>query len=864
MDDRTLRVLEYDKILALLADAGASSLGKARALALEPATDAAVVRARLRDTSQAAYLIGRYGSMPLGGLTDVTDHLKRARAQVTLAGTELLAVGNLLYCAERMREYFAEGEDLAPDLAAEAAQLSDQTALHAQIERVLDDEGEVRRNASDELERLYHRQATLEGRARDRMDSLMRQAAANDVLQDPIIVQREGRFCLPVRSDRQGQLRGLVHDRSDSGATVFIEPFEIVAMGNELREIEIEIIAEIKRLLRELSAQVGAAATDLLRDLDALARLDFLNACGRLARSLGGVEPLVREDGALHLKQARHPLLAGNVVPVDFWLGEQFHTLLITGPNTGGKTVTLKTVGLLTLMAQSGLHIPAEPGSSVHVFESVWADIGDEQSIEQSLSTFSSHMTQIIKTVSRVEAWRQRATRDVTTPEDVGAVTDRDRPVSQSRSVTAPTPGLGRPTGQTMNCLILLDELGAGTDPAEGAALGQAILEELHAAGCRTVATTHYNDLKVFAYATEGMENASVEFDVKSLQPTYRLLIGEPGSSNALQIAQRLGLPRRIVSVAREFLGGERLSVEDALREMRQSRVDLDRERKQTTKAQRDLEKLRAEYERNLQELQTQRSEAMEQGYDRALQIVRRAEEEARRIIAELQRQPRQSKVTEDKRREVAALRARIEREAADSASAPPQGPAPLEGLHAPEGVSPEAHPAPGGRAPGGPETVGDTTAAGVRPLHVGATVRLTTMNREGRIVERLRQDRYLVEVGRLRIEAAAAELEPAEEPVSEEARRLAHTMQMRKAPTFDSEIDLRGTTVDEAILTLEKYLDDAQLTGATQVRLVHGKGTGALRQGIQKFLRSHRGVKSFAIAPFGEGGDGVTVVELK
>jgi len=853
MDDRTLRVLEYDKVLGLLAEVAASSLGKARALALEPQTDAAIVRRRLRDTSEAAYIIGRYGSMPLGGLTDVSDHLKRARAQVSLAGGELLAVGNLIYCSEQMGAYFVEGEDLAPDLAAQAAQLSDQSALREQIERVLDDDGEVRRDASDELHHLYSRQGVLEGRARDRMDSLMRQAAANEVLQDPIIVQREGRFCLPVRSDRQGQLRGIVHDRSDSGATVFIEPFEIVEIGNELREIEIEIVAEIKRLLRELSAQVGAAATDLLRDLDTLVGFDFVNACGRLARSMNATASVVREDGVINLKQARHPLLQGQVVPVDFWLGDQFSTLLITGPNTGGKTVTLKTVGLLTLMAQSGLHIPAEPGSEIHVFESVWADIGDEQSIEQSLSTFSSHMTQIIKIVSRVEAWRRRTASHPPTPSLKGG-------------------------GDGMNCLILLDELGAGTDPAEGAALGQAVLEELHGAGCLTVATTHYNDLKVFAYATDGMENASVEFDVKTLQPTYRLLIGEPGSSNALQIAQRLGLPRRIVGVAREFLGGERLSVEDALREMRQSRVDLDRERKQTTKAQRDLEKLRAEYERNLQELQTQRSEAMEQGYDRALEIVRRAEEEARRIIADLQRQPRQSKVTEEKRREVALLREQIEREAA----AEPSGPSPLEGprfSRPPESGEqpgprssqpPESGEQPGPRSSRPPESGEQPGPAEARPLRtapslsVGASVRLRSMNREGRIVERLRQDRYLVEVGRMRIEAAADDLEPTEAPVSEEARRLAHTMQMRKAPTFEPEIHLRGTTVDEAILTLEKYLDDAQLAGATEVRLVHGKGTGALRQGIQKFLRSHRGVKSFAIAPFAEGGDGVTVVELK
>jgi DNA mismatch repair protein MutS2 len=847
MDDRTLRVLEYDKVLALLAEGAASSLGKERARALQPETEAAAVRRRLRDTSQAAFIIGRYGSMPLGGLTDQTDTIKRARAQASLSGSELLAVANLIRCGERLREYFAEGEDLAPDLAGMAATVSDQAETRDRIEQALDEDGEVRRNASEELDRLYTRQAILEGRARDRLDSIMRQAAANDVLQEPLIVQREGRFCLPVRSDRQGQLRGLVHDRSDSGATVFIEPFEIVEIGNELREIQVEIVAEIKRILRELSGLVGQAARELLDDLQTMAFLDFINACGKLARSMDAIEPVVREDGIISLKQARHPLLRGDVVPVDFWIGETFDTLLITGPNTGGKTVSLKTVGLLTLMAQSGLHLPAEPGSQINVFESVWADIGDEQSLEQSLSTFSSHMTQIIKIVSRVEAWRRRA--HPPTPSPPTPLPERT-PASagEGRKAAAAAPFPPSPAGRGgrgvrgLNSLALLDELGAGTDPAEGAALGQAILEDLHGAGCRTVATTHYNDLKVFAYATEGMENASVEFDVKSLQPTFRLLIGEPGSSNALQIAQRLGLPRRIVSVAKEFLGGERLSVEDALREMRQSRTDLDRERKQATKAQRELEKLRAEYERNLKELQDQRSQAMEQGYDRALEIVRHAEEEARRIIAELQRQPRQSKVTEEKRQQVAQLRQQIEREAA--------GPLASEGPRF-------------SRPPEADET-GPAEARPLQPLQVGDAVHVKSMNRDGRIVERLRQDRFMVEVGHLRLETAADDLELREEPISEEARRLAHTMHMRKAPTFHSEIDLRGTTVDEAILTLEKYLDDAQLSGAAEVRLVHGKGTGALRQGIQKFLRSHRGVQSFGIAPFGEGGDGVTVVELK
>lgn len=810
MDDRTLRVLEYDKVLSLLAGLAASSLGKERAYRLQPETRPELVRQRLKETSQAVAVLTRYGSMPLGGLTDITEPLKKARAAVSLSGTEFLAVSGVIYCGERLREYFAEAEELAPDLNALVQHLSQQTSLREEIERVLDEDGKVRRNASEELSRLYSREGILQNRARERMDGIMRAAIGRELLQEPMIVRREGRFCLPVRSEKQSQLHGIVHDRSDSGATVFIEPIEIVQIGNELREIEIEIANEIKRILRQLTEHVGLVAGELLQDLTALALLDFISARGRLSRSMNGSEPGVREDGIVSLRGARHPLLRGNVVAIDFWLGDKFDTLLITGPNTGGKTVTLKTVGLLTLMAQSGLHVSAGQGSEISVFESIWADIGDEQSLEQSLSTFSSHMTQIIKIVSRADAWRRRQAEGST---------------------------------EKMNCLVLLDELGAGTDPAEGAALGQAILEELHETGCRTVATTHYNDLKIFAYATEGMENASVEFDVKTLQPTYRLLIGQPGSSNALDIAQRLGLPRRLTKVAREFLGGERLSVEDALKEMRLSQQDLDRERRQASKTQRDLEKLRREYARNLEELERTRADAVEKGYDRATQIVRQAEEEARRIIAELQRQPRQSKVTEEKRREVARLRQQIEREAREVVTAP---------------TPPPAQSAPVAALPA--EPLRQPPAS----VEIGDRVLVRSIGREGRVVDRLRDGIYMVEIGRMRIETPLADMELFEEKVSEEARRLAQTMQMRKAPTFEPEIDLRGTTVDEAIMELEKYLDDAQLAGASEVRLLHGKGTGALRQGIQKFLRGNKRIRSFGIAPFSEGGEGVTIVKLK
>ena len=849
MDDRTLRVLEYDKVLELLASCAGSSLAKERCRRLQPDTRAEFIRARLTETTEAANAINRYGTMPLGGLTDVSEPLKKARALVPLAGTEFLAVAALIRCGQRLRDYFAEAEELAPGLYALAQRVSDQTALHDEIERVLDEDGEVKRNASQALSQLYSRESILEHRARERMDGIMRAAMSRELLQDPMIVQRENRFCLPVRSDRQSQLPGIVHDRSDSGATVFIEPMEIVQIGNELREIEIEIGNEIKRILRELTEHVGASQRELDDDLGHLVMLDFIGARGRLSRSMDGMAPRVREDGVVSLRAARHPLLRGSIVPIDFWIGEEFDTLLITGPNTGGKTVALKTVGLLTLMAQSGLHIPAGSGSEINIFELVWADIGDEQSIEQSLSTFSSHMTQIIKIINRADAWRRRALSPPLTP----SPSPSGRGESETAIDVPPSPpgrGAGGEgpaglsvTGPRMNALVLLDEVGAGTDPAEGAALGQAILEELHETGCRTVASTHYNDLKVFAYATDGMENASVEFDVKTLKPTYRLLIGQPGSSNALEIAQRLGLPRRLTRLAREFLGGERISVEDALKEMRQSHQDLERERQQTTKAQRDLEKLRKQYEQGLQKLETERAEQMEGGYERATQIVRQAEEEARRIIAELQRQPRQSKVTEEKRQQVAQLRQKVEREARQAMAPPPAAPA----APTPEAETP-ARPAP-------------TTS---RAPEVGDKVMVATVGREGTVTEHLRDGNYMVEVGKLRIEVAPADLDVIEPVISEEARRLAQTMHMRKASGFETEIDLRGTTVDEAITDLEKYLDDAQLTGATEVRILHGKGTGALRQGIQKFLRQTKSVKSFAIAPHNEGGEGVTVVKLK
>ena len=534
--------------------------------------------------------------------------------------------------------------------------------------------------------------------------------------------------------------------------------------------------------------------------------LDFIVARAKLAGQMGATHPRVREDLAFDLRAARHPLIEEGCVPNDIHAGEGFTTMVITGPNTGGKTVALKTAGLLALMAQSGLHIPADPGSEVTVFEHIFADIGDEQSIEQSLSTFSSHMTQIVRIIQRIGAHRRRSEREGEGP---------------------------------VRALVLLDEIGAGTDPTEGAALAQALLRELHESGCITIATTHYNELKAFAHSTDGVENASVEFDVKTLQPTYRLDIGMPGSSNAIEIAQRLGLPRRLTAAAAGYLDEDELALDELIRQMDGSRRALDRERGEMDRTRRDLEVLQREHSERLAQLREQRDEALEEGFEEALSIVREAEEEARAIIAELQRQPRQSKVTEEGRKRLARMRQETERRLAEQRRR----------------AAEETKPPPEPEAPAEEEAAAE--------LHAGDLVHVPSVGRDGTI-ERVYDDgRVDVEVGAMTIETRASDLQPPRHPPGDEARELAQRMATAKSMSLQEEIDLRGMTVDEAIGELEKYLDDAMLAGATHVRIIHGKGTGALREGIHDYLHGHRYVSDFHLADLSEGGAGATEVRL-
>jgi len=810
MDAHSLEVLEYHKIIARLGGCCACSLGRERAERLTPRNDPEWVRARLEETAQARIALQEQGLPPLGGVSDVSELLKRAAAGRLLDGSEIRRVAANARAARLVADYFETAREEAPDLAEFARRLGLYEEIERRVERAIDPDGSVRDDASDQLVRLRRREEDLRAELQERLERVLDYAARSGTVRERVIVQRQGRYCIPVASQHQGRVKGIVHDRSDSGATVFIEPEVVVERGNRLRETEMEIEEEIRRVLRELSELIGGYASGLEADQRTLGVLDFITAKARLAQQMGATNPLVREDRVFSLRSARHPLLTDEVVPIDVWAGEDFHTLIITGPNTGGKTVALKTVGLLALMAQAGMHIPADSGSEVAVFEEVFADIGDEQSIEQSLSTFSSHMTQIVRILHRVDAHRRRHER---------------------KGIDAP-----------VNALVLLDEVGAGTDPTEGAALAQALIERLHASGCLTVVTTHYRDLKAFAYATDGIENASVEFDVKSLEPTFHLRIGQPGASNALEIARRLGLPRAITGRASQFLDPHAVAFEDLIRQVEGSRRALDREQSEARQARAHAERLQREHAERIEQLEHQREEAIEEGFEEALEIVREAEEEARAIIAELQRQPKQSKVTEQDRQRLAEMRSEARRQLDQVRREREE----RRRREVEEAVEPEPEPE--------PEPV---------TLHAGDRVHVPSLGRDGEVVRASDEGDVEVRVGRMTVESRAEDLEPAREQPSREAQEVHERMQARKSLTFEEEIDLRGMTVDEAIGELSKYLDDAMLAGVSHVRVIHGKGTGALREGVHEYLRGHRYVSDFSLADIGEGGSGATEVRL-
>ncbi|MGE5554165.1 MAG: endonuclease MutS2 [Betaproteobacteria bacterium] len=801
MDEKSLDTLEFPKIRARLAGLATFPVGRELAEVLAPQAEPLLAASAQADTAEALALLWREGGVPWGGIHDLRPALHRATIGAPLEAEELLAVADTLRGTARLRRFLEDRRDRFPRLAALAEALPALPELAAEIRRCITDHGEVSDAASSVLAKLRSQSRTLQNRLREKLDSLVTSPEVVRYLQEPLVTLRNDRYVIPVRREYKSMVAGVVHDQSASGATLFVEPLAVVELNNQLRQVAAAEQEEVRRILAALTQRVASAASDLEAAMVALGQIDFLLAKGKLAREMDATPPRLNREGRIRLRQARHPLLTGPVVPIDVTLGEDFATLVITGPNTGGKTVTLKTVGLLTLMALAGLHIPAAEGSEVAVFADVFADIGDEQSIEQNLSTFSAHLTNLVRLL-----------------------------------------GLLRE-----NCLVLLDELGAGTDPAEGAALAMALLDHLHQRGARTVATTHYPELKAFAYTRPGVENASVEFDVETLRPTYRLTIGVPGRSNAFAIAARLGLPEEIIAAASQLTKREAAHLEDILRAVAENRRLAEEHRLKAEEERRRLEELTQDYAAKVRRLAEQKDQILAEARREAEELLKDARQQVDQLLSELRRQARTESEGEEA---VRRARRKLSEEA--------------ERLIGRLGRPP---------APDSAEELPRPPSAELSALLPGTRVRILRFDQEGTVLASPSlAGEVLVQAGNLRMMlrpedlAVLAAASPKRPPKATSGRAPENLQALArdKAATIQSELDLRGLTVDEAWDLVAKYLDDAILAGLSQVRLIHGKGTGALRQGLRERLGSYPGVMEYRYAAPAEGGDGVTIVKLE
>lgn len=792
MNDHTLRVLEFDKILNRLAAYCSFAMSKELALAWRPTTQLAEARLWQQETEEARGLLARQPDLHLGGVHDLRPLLSQAERGGVLAPLELLDVRSTLLRSRRLRQILLAHADRFPALAAWAEPIQDLDHLAAEIGRAINERGEVMDGASPRLARLRSEVRVLQERLLERLQRIAHNPENAPFLQEVLITQRQGRYVLPVRAEFKNRIPGIVHDQSGSGATLFIEPLAVVELTNEWRQKQLEEQEEVQRILRELSQLVAEEAPYIHATLDALAGLDLILARARLADEMAAerpellgfapvrpadLEPEQHPGVILELRRARHPLLdPATVVPIDFHFGRNYFIIVITGPNTGGKTVSLKTVGLLTLMAQAGMAIPAQSGSRLTVFDHVFADIGDEQSIEQSLSTFSSHMTNIVRILQEA----------------------------------------------TPHSLVLLDELGAGTDPEEGSALARALLAHLRESGIPAVATTHYSEVKLFAHSTPGITNASVEFDLETLSPTFELTIGLPGRSNALAIARRLGLPRSIVDAAESLIRPESLAADTLLSEIREAR-------EAARKAQQRAEAL----------------ERMATAREAELRAQLAAIEEARRRVLNEARAEAEAELAAI-REEIARLRSLLERGRPDTAHARFLAEAEKALQARQEAVQPvpvkvEAPPPPAG------------------PLQVGDIVWVHSLNSSGVVHSLLDENEIEVQMGafRLKVPVAGVELRARPTPAATPTPELQH---LRAGPSPGMELDLRGYRADEALAVLDRYLEQAYLADLPWVRIIHGKGTGALRQAVREALRGHALVTGFRSGDPGEGGDGVTI----
>ena len=806
MNKRSLRLLEYNKILTMLTDFATSPMAKKRCDRLKPQRDIATINALQEETRDALLRLHRQGNVSFTGLTDIGASIKRLEVKGALTARELLDVAALLSTAQNVRKY-GDGSDLADTVTARNADGDEQVCrydslterfnqlvplehISSEIRRCILAEDEIADDASSKLKSIRRNIKLANDRIHQQLSKLLQNEATKDKLQDSLITMRNGRYCVPVKQEYRSQVPGMIHDQSGSGSTLFIEPMAVVNLNNEIKELANEELIEIENILEDLSLRAAEVVEDISYDMSVLTELDFIFARAKFARSYNGSQPTFNTDGIIDIRGGRHPLLEKHsVVPVDIRLGEDYNLLIVTGPNTGGKTVSLKTLGLFTLMGQAGLHIPALEGSRLAVFDDVFADIGDEQSIEQSLSTFSSHMSNVVYIVNHASA----------------------------------------------NTLCLFDELGGGTDPVEGAALAIAILNFLKNMGARCMATTHYSELKTYALSTDGVENASCEFDVASLKPTYKLMIGVPGKSNAFAISSKLGLPDYIITSAREQLDNDAVDMETLIADLEKSKRSIEEDKKAIEEYKAEADALKKRLQEKESEITAKKSEILQKAREEARDIVEEAKEVADQTIRDYNKW--RSNPNKADMRTMEEKRGRLRDKIKDYNKA---------------GVS---------------NTPARTSNHKAKDFHIGDAVEVISMNAKGTVTS-LPDSKGIVTVqmGILSSKLPISDLIILQDKgfVTEAERSRTKSRSITgKAMTFSPELNVMGKTVDEAIMEIDKYLDDAVLSHMNKVTIIHGKGTGALRKGIHQYLKKHPLVKSFRAGEFGEGEYGVTIVEL-
>lgn len=791
MESKTLKTLEFDKILVMLAGFAKNDAAKELAEALVPTSNPRAAEQMLCETDAAVTLILKYGSPELVRIDDIGEVQKRLAVSGGLSMSELLNVARILKGARIMKKYTPEQ---AGALSGYISELVPEKRLEERIFSSIISEEEMADAASAELSSIRRKIRNASAKIKDTLDSMIRSAHYRKLLQDPIVTVRNNRYVVPVKAEHKGDVRGIVHDMSSSGSTLFIEPESVVNANNELHELSIKERTEIERILLEISAEAAEILEEIKLNFDTLIHLDFVFAKAKLALDMKAVMPIISTNGSIIIKRGRHPLIdRKSVVPIDVELGRDFDTLIVTGPNTGGKTVVLKTVGLFTLMAQAGLHLPAADGTEIKVCPDVFADIGDEQSIEQSLSTFSSHMKNIVDISKKV----------------------------------------------TSGCLVLFDELGAGTDPIEGAALATAIIEEFRGRGALIAATTHYSELKLYALSTEGVENASCEFDVATLSPTYRLLIGVPGRSNAFAISEKLGLSKSIIERSKDMLTEENIRFEDILSRIEDNRISAEHNFEETEKLRRETEELRVSLVEEREKIEKQKDKIYDRAREKAEKIILKAQSEVEEMLEEA-RALQKARDDKDALRQMQEVRREL-------------------GLKLKKNTSPKQK---NSSSPKG-------KAVNLRNLKLGASVIIGDLGDKGSVVSINKKDNTVqVQVGIMKITAKAENLYLAQEEQGKKPERQFVPKSTGgtglRSGAVKNEIDLRGMMLEEAEQATDKFIDECAMAGLNTVSIIHGKGTGTLRSGIQIMLRRNPHVKSFRLGRFGEGEDGVTIVELK